>query len=108
MSAPLAPPHRPAHLRRPQAIQSERATPRSHRQILIMTDEDRKAHAVVSLNGKRTLKIRTDLPTKRIAGVLICPCGGHLVVLHGFIGKTRATPDEDLALARKRRNELER
>jgi phage-related protein len=28
--------------------------------------------------------------------------------LHGFIGKTRATPDEDLALARKRRNELER
>jgi len=26
----------------------------------------------------------------------------HLVALHGFIKKTRATPDEDLVLARKR------
>jgi phage-related protein len=28
--------------------------------------------------------------------------------LHGFIKKTRATPDEDLATARKRQKELER
>ncbi len=31
----------------------------------------------------------------------------HLVALHGFIKKTRATPDEDLATARKRKKELE-
>ena len=31
----------------------------------------------------------------------------HLVALHGFIKKTRTTPDEDLALARKRKKELE-
>jgi phage-related protein len=29
------------------------------------------------------------------------------VALHGFIKKTRATPEDDLALARKRRKELE-
>ena len=33
--------------------------------------------------------------------------GGHLVALHGFIKKTRTTPDEDLAAARKRQKELE-
>jgi phage-related protein len=31
---------------------------------------------------------------------------GSMVALHGFIKKTRATPDEDLALARKRQREL--
>jgi phage-related protein len=30
-----------------------------------------------------------------------------LVALHGFIKKTRRTPDDDLALARRRRKELE-
>jgi len=30
------------------------------------------------------------------------------VALHGFIKKTRRTPDEDLALARKRQKELKR
>ena len=30
------------------------------------------------------------------------------VALHGFIKKTRTTPDEDLAMARKRQKELER
>jgi len=34
------------------------------------------------------------------------PSGGS-VTLHGFINKTLATPDEDLALARKRKKELE-
>jgi phage-related protein len=53
-------------------------------------------------------EIRTDLPAKRTARVLICLYRGHLVALHGFIKKTRATPDSDLALARKRQRELER
>jgi len=39
--------------------------------------------------------------------VLLCLSREHLVALHGFIKKTPATPDEDLALARKRKKELE-
>jgi phage-related protein len=57
--------------------------------------------------GSGLWEIRTDLPTRRTARVLICPRQGHLVALHGFIKKTRSTPSEDLALARKRRKELE-
>ena len=53
-------------------------------------------------------EVRTDLPTKRTARVLICLYRGHLVALHGFIKKTRATPEDDLALARKRQQELKR
>jgi phage-related protein len=52
-------------------------------------------------------EIRTDLPTKRTARVLVCLHRGHLVALHGFIKKTRATPDEDWDLANKRKRELE-
>lgn len=58
--------------------------------------------------GAGLWEIRTDLPTERIARVLLCVCRGHLVALHGFIKKTRATPVEDLALARKRQKELMR
>jgi len=58
--------------------------------------------------GSGLWEIRTDLETKRTARVLICLCGGHLVALHGFIKKTRTTPEDDLALARKRKKELER
>ncbi|MGO9094306.1 MAG: type II toxin-antitoxin system RelE/ParE family toxin [Bryobacteraceae bacterium] len=52
-------------------------------------------------------EIRTDLPTKQTARVLLCLHREHLVALHGFIKKTRATPDDDLALARERKKELE-
>ena len=51
--------------------------------------------------------VRTDLPTKPTARVLLCVYRRHLVALHGFIKKTRMTPDEDLALAQKRKKELE-
>ena len=57
--------------------------------------------------GNGLWEIRTNLPTKRIARVLLCVYQGHLVALHGFIKKTRKTPDDDLALARKRQKELE-
>ena len=53
-------------------------------------------------------EIRTDLPTRRTARVLLCLHDEHLVALHGFIKKTRAMPDDDLALARKRQKELQR
>jgi phage-related protein len=53
-------------------------------------------------------EIRTDLPSGRTARVLICLYRKHLVALHGFIKKTRSTPEDDLKLARKRMKELER
>jgi len=58
--------------------------------------------------GSGLWEVRTDLPTKRTARVLLCLYREHLVALHGFIKKTRATPDVDLATARKRQKELER
>jgi phage-related protein len=57
--------------------------------------------------GKGLWEVRTDLPGNRTARVLICFYRGRLVALHGFIKKTRATPEDDLALARKRQKELE-
>jgi phage-related protein len=52
-------------------------------------------------------ELRTDLPGNRAAWVFICFYDNRLVALHGFIKKTRATPKDDLALARKRQKELE-
>ena len=58
--------------------------------------------------GNGLWEARTDLPSKRTARVLLCLHGGHVVALHGFIKKTRTTPEDDLALARKRLKELQR
>jgi phage-related protein len=57
--------------------------------------------------GNGVWEVRTDLPTKRTARVLLCVYREHLVALHGFIKKTRATPEGDLAVARKRQKGLE-
>lgn len=57
--------------------------------------------------GSGLWEIRTDMQTKRTARVLLCLNRGHLVALHGFIKKTRATPDVDILIARKRQKELE-
>ena len=57
--------------------------------------------------GKGLWEVRTDLPTDRTARVLLCLYQDHLVALHGFIKKTRTTPEEDMALARQRQKELE-
>ena len=56
--------------------------------------------------GNGLWEIRTDLPTSRTARVLLCFYREHLVALHGFIKKTRAAPEADLAMARKRQKEL--
>jgi phage-related protein len=58
--------------------------------------------------GKGLWEVRTDLPNNRAARVLICFHQARLVALHGFIKKARATPEDDLMLARKRQKELER
>lgn len=57
--------------------------------------------------GKGLCKVRTDLSGNRTARVLLCLFENHLVALHGFIKKTRATPKEELQLARLRQKELE-
>src|SRR5580692_10569470 len=58
--------------------------------------------------GNGLWEVRTDLPTKRTARVLLCLYREHLVALHGFIKKSRTTAAVDLLLARKRKKELER
>ncbi len=57
--------------------------------------------------GKGLWEVRTDLAGNRAARLLLCVYRSHLVALHGFIKKTRVTPGEDLALARKRKRETE-
>ena len=56
--------------------------------------------------GQGLWEMRTQLPSKRIARVLLCLDEGALVALHSFIKKTQKTPDEELALARKRHKEM--
>jgi phage-related protein len=51
-------------------------------------------------------EVRSSLPTRRIARLILCFHQGDLVVLHGFIKKTRQTPVQDLALAKKRMKEV--
>ena len=58
--------------------------------------------------GNGLWEVRTDMPTKRTARVLLCFYREHLVSLHGFIKKSRTTPVADSALARKRQKDLER
>jgi phage-related protein len=53
-------------------------------------------------------EVRSTLSSQRIARLILCFHEGTLVVLHGFIKKTRKTPTEDLVLARQRLNEVSR
>jgi phage-related protein len=52
-------------------------------------------------------EVRSDLPSNRIARVLFSIREGRILVLHGFIKKTPKTPEEELALARKRDRQFE-
>ena len=52
-------------------------------------------------------EVRTDLTGNRIARVLFCVARGELVLLHGFVKKSRTTPRADLNLARLRQREVE-
>jgi phage-related protein len=51
-------------------------------------------------------EVRSSLPRGRIARILFCQHEGAILVLSGFIKKTQQTPDEELALARKRMREF--
>jgi len=52
-------------------------------------------------------ELRSDLSSNRIARVLMSIQDGKILLLHGFIKKTRKTPDDDLALAHKRKREFD-
>lgn len=55
---------------------------------------------VRKLSGK-VWEVRTHLPT-RIARVLFAVQEGRMVLLHGFIKKTQATPPADIRMAESR------
>jgi len=57
--------------------------------------------------GDGLWEIRSDLASNRIARVLFSVQQGKLLVLHGFIKKSRKLPNEDLTLALRRRREFE-
>jgi|SRR5665213_1016045 len=56
--------------------------------------------------GNGLFEIRAHISDGRIARVLFGVVNGRMVLLHGFIKKTRATPHDDLDLARKRLKEV--
>ena len=57
--------------------------------------------------GNGLWEVRSTLPGNRIARTMFSIANDRIVVLHGFIKKTQKTPDEELALARKRKKEFE-
>jgi phage-related protein len=58
---------------------------------------------LVDYLGSGIWEIRSKLPN-RIARTLFFEHEGEIVLLHGFIKKTRKTPKEDRALALQRKN----
>lgn len=59
--------------------------------------------------GGGIYEVRSDLVQNRIARVLFYfDKSARMVLLHGFIKKTRKTPDEDLDLAQRNKKKHER
>jgi phage-related protein len=64
---------------------------------------------VCSSVGDSIFEVRSDLAQNRIARVLFyLDKNGRMVLLHGFIKKTRKTREEDLELARRNKKKHER
>ena len=71
---------------------------------------------LLSLDTESRRIVGTDIATAefgwpvgtngRIARVIFVIHSGRMVLLHGFVKKTRKTPKPDLALARKRAKEI--
>ena len=51
-------------------------------------------------------EVRSNLPSQKIARLILCFHQKRLVVLHGFIKKTQKTPAEELELAKRRLKEI--
>ena len=52
--------------------------------------------------GRERWEVRSSLPHGRIARVVFCAEHGRMILLHGFIKKSRKTPHRDMELALKR------
>jgi phage-related protein len=57
--------------------------------------------------GNGLFEVRSTITGKRIARILFCIHEGTMVLLHGFVKKTRKTPNADLAVALKCMKEVE-
>jgi len=58
--------------------------------------------------GNGLYEVRTKLPGNRIARVIFCNAQDQMILLNGFIKKSRKTPKSDLDLAIERKRTLER
>jgi phage-related protein len=56
--------------------------------------------------GTGLWEVRSNLRGGRIARMMFCVVDGEVFVLHGFLKTTQKTPQSDLALAKKRMNEV--
>ncbi len=56
--------------------------------------------------GSGLWEIRSGLPDGRQARVIFCECDGRMVLLNGFVKKTRKTPLAEIRLAAARRRKL--
>ena len=57
--------------------------------------------------GRGLWEVRSDLAGGRIARVIFCIVGGEMALLHGFLKTTQKTPVQDIALARRRQQEID-
>ena len=57
--------------------------------------------------GAGLFEVRSNLSDGNIGRVMFGIADGGMVLLHGFIKKTQATPKADLVLAQKRLKEVE-
>ena len=53
-------------------------------------------------------EVRSNLTNSRISRIIFSTHNGHMVLLHGFIKKTRKTPKQDLDIAVNRKFEASR
>ena len=58
--------------------------------------------------GQGLFEVRSDIPDGRIARVIFFIRSNRMVLLHGFVKKTRKTAKSDLDLAVKRKKEVEK
>jgi phage-related protein len=56
--------------------------------------------------GAGLWKVRSSLPSRRIARVLFCVHEDQIFIVHGFIKKTQKTPQDEMELAQKRMKEV--
>lgn len=57
--------------------------------------------------GRGLWEVRSDLEGGRIARVIFSIADGEMIFLNGFEKKTRKTPDHEIALALRRKREIE-